>query len=310
MREPTSEAAVATLPATAPARRARRRDGIVWRTLTIPRRYPVFPILLWAIVILMAFLSPWVAPHSPEHQTLTNRLVPPFWAAGGSTEHLLGTDNLGRDILSRIVYGARVTVIVVATTVTLSAAVGTLVGMIAGYFGGVADALLMRLVDFQIALPALLFGVMLASVLQPGLENVVVIIVLFTWAAFARLVRAEVLTLRNQDFVLLSRVAGASWPRIFLKHLFPNVMNTVTVLATLELSVVILFEASLSFLGLGVLPPTVSWGQMLSDGREYMSVAWWLVAFPGLAIFLVALAGNLFGDWLRDRLDPHLRRAA
>jgi peptide/nickel transport system permease protein len=183
------------------------------------------------------------------------------------------------------------------------------VGMLAGYFGGILDALLMRLVDFQIALPALLFGVMLASVLQPGLQNVIVIIVLFSWAAFARLVRAEVLTLRTQDFVLLSRVAGASWRRIFVKHLFPNVLNTVMVLATLELSVVIIFEAALSFLGLGVVPPTVSWGQMLSDGREYMSVAWWLVTVPGVAIFLVALAGNLFGDWLRDVLDPHLRRS-
>lgn len=273
------------------------------------RRYPIFPAVVWVVVLTMALLSPLVAPHDPFEQTLTDRLIPPAWEAGGTWSHPLGTDNLGRDAFSRIVYGARVTVIVVATTVTLSALVGTMIGMLAGYFGGLLDALLMRLVDFQIALPPLLFGVMLASVLKPGLRNVIVIIVLFTWAAFARLVRAEVLTLRGQDFVLLSRVAGASWGRIFVKHLFPNVLNTVMVLATLELSVVIIFEASLSFLGLGVVPPTVSWGQMLSDGREYMSVAWWLVTVPGVAIFAVALAGNLFGDWLRDALDPHLRRS-
>ena len=270
-------------------------------------RWPVVPILVWVAVLVMAVASPLVAPHDPQHQVLVERLIPPVWQDGGSAEHLLGTDNLGRDVFSRLVYGARVTVIVVALAVTLSAIVGTAVGMFAGYFGKTVDAVLMRAVDFQIALPALLFGVMLASVLQPGLRNVVIIIVLFTWAAFARLVRAEVLSLRNQDFVLLSRVAGASWFRIFRKHLFPNVLNTVMVLATLELSVVILFEAALSFLGLGVLPPAISWGQMLSDGREYMSVAWWLVTIPGLAIFAVALSGNVFGDWLRDRLDPHIR---
>lgn len=312
MRDLVPEVAGSEVGLGAP-RAARQKPGargFLWRVLTLPRRYPLFPFTLWGLVLLMAFASPAIAPHSPEHQTLVARLIPPVWDSGGSWDHILGTDNLGRDVLSRIIYGARVTVIVVVTTVTFSALLGTSIGMLAGYFGGVVDALLMRLVDFQIALPPLLFGVMLASVLQPGLQNVVLIIVLFTWAAFARLVRAEVLTLRTQDFVSLSRVAGASWPRIFVKHLFPNVLNTVMVLATLELSVVIIFEASLSFLGLGVVPPTVSWGQMLSDGREYMGVAWWMVAVPGTAIFLVALAGNLFGDWLRDRLDPHLRRSA
>ena len=273
------------------------------------RRYPLIPIAVWLTVLAMALASPLIAPHDPAAQELIARLKPPFWQSGGSTAHLLGTDNLGRDVFSRVVYGSRVTVIVVVVTVAISGVIGTTVGMLAGYFGKTADAVLMRVVDFQIALPALLFGVMLASVLEPGLINVIVIIILFTWAGFARLVRAEVLSLRNQDFVQLSRVAGASWGRIFVKHLFPNVLNTVMVLATLELSVVILFEAALSFLGLGVLPPTVSWGQMLSDGRQFMSVSWWLVAVPGMAIFLVALSGNLFGDWLRDRLDPHTRQS-
>lgn len=274
------------------------------------RRFPIIPVVVWLAVLVMAVASPLVAPHDPATQVLTDRLIPPVWQEGGSTEHLLGTDNLGRDVLSRLVYGARITVIVVALAVTLSALIGTVLGMLAGYFGRWVDPLLMRLVDFQVALPALLFGVMLASVLRPGLRNVIIIIVLFTWATFARLVRAEVLSLRNRDFVQLARVAGSSSRRIFLRHLFPNVMNTVMVLATLNLSVVILFEAGLSFLGLGVLPPEISWGLMLADGREYMSVAWWLVAVPGLAILAVALSGNLFGDWLRDRLDPHLRQRA
>lgn len=273
------------------------------------RRYPVIPITVWVVVLVMAVASPFVAPHDPARQVLVDRLIPPFWQEGGSMDHILGTDQLGRDVLSRLVYGSRVTVIVVVLAVTVSGLIGTVVGMLAGYFGRSVDAILMRLVDFQIALPALLFGVMLASVLKPGLGNVIIIIILFTWAAFARLVRAEVLSLRNQDFVLLSRVAGSSWRRIFTKHLLPNVLSTVMVLATLELSVVILFEAALSFLGLGVLPPTISWGQMLSDGRNFMSISWWLVTIPGLAIFVVALSGNLFGDWLRDRLDPHLRRS-
>jgi peptide/nickel transport system permease protein len=274
------------------------------------RRYPIFPVLIWGTVLAFAVFSPFFATADPVVQSLRERLTPPSWEAGGSSAHLLGTDHLGRDIFSRIVYGSRITVIVVLLTVTASATTGTLIGMFAGYFGGWADAILMRLVDFQIALPALLFGVMLASVLEPSVRNVIIIIVLFTWASFSRLVRAEVLTLREREYVLLARAAGAGWPRIFAHHLLPGVMNTVMVLATLEVSVVIIFESSLSFLGLGIVPPTVSWGAMLAEGREYMSVAWWMVAIPGIAIFSVALAGNLFGDWLRDRMDPHLRRSA
>ena len=250
-------------------------------------RLPIFPGVIWLAVIAFALFAPFIAPHNPATQSLSDRLIPPAWEDGGSTNNLLGTDNLGRDTFSRIIYGSRVTVIVVTLTVTASAGIGTLFGMLAGYFGGVIDALLMRLVDFQIALPALLFGVMLATVLDPGLENVIVIIVLFSWASFARLVRAEVLSLRERDFVLLARIAGAGWPRIFVSHLFPNVLNTVLVLATLEVSSVILFESALSFLGLGVVPPDVSWGMMLADGREYIRVAWWMIMIPGIAIFVV-----------------------
>lgn len=269
----------------------------------------MIPIVIWVVVLAMAIASPILAPHDPVAQDLTARLAPPFWQSGGSLDHILGTDHLGRDVLSRLIYGSRVTVVVVVTAIGAAGAIGVFIGMCAGYFGKKVDAVLMRLVDFQIALPALLFGVMLAAVLTPGLRNVVIIIVLFTWASFARLVRAEVLSLRNVDFVLLSRVAGASWFRIFKDHLLPNVLSTVMVLATLELAAVILFEAALSFLGLGISPPSISWGQMLADGREYMSVAWWLVTVPGVTILAVALSGNVSGDWLRDRLDPMLRRS-
>jgi peptide/nickel transport system permease protein len=272
-------------------------------------RYPVFPLVIWLTVIAFAVASPFFAPHDPFRLSLSERLTPPVWESGGSWDNIFGTDHLGRDIFSRIVYSSRVTVIVISLTVTAAAAIGVFFGMVAGYFGGLLDALLMRLVDFQIALPSLLFAVMLATVLQPGMRNVIFIIIFFFWAAFARLVRAEVLSLRERDFVQLSRVAGAGWVRIFWKHLLPNVFPTIMVIATLEVSGVIIFESSLSFLGLGVTPPTVSWGQMLSEGREYMSVAGWVVMIPGLAIFVVALSGNLFGDWLRDTLDPHLRRA-
>jgi len=279
------------------------------RALRLLVRYPVFPIVIWTVVLVFALASPLMAPHDPFKLSLSERLTPPAWEAGGSMTNLLGTDHLGRDIFSRIVYASRVTVIVVAVTVVATAVVGTFLGMLAGFFGGTIDAVLMRFVDFQIAMPGLLFAVMLATVLEPGLRNVILIIIFFFWAGFARLVRAEVLSLRERDFVALARVAGAGWGRIFLRHLFPNVLSTVMVIATLEISSVIVFESSLSFLGLGVVPPTVSWGQMLAEGREYMSVSWWTVAIPGLAIFVVALSGNLFGDWLRDVLDPHLRRA-
>lgn len=290
-------------------RRRRGRLNDLRRSYQVFVRYPVIPVVIWIFVVLFAVASPQMAPHDPFRLALSDRLIPPAWESGGSLDHLLGTDHLGRDIFSRIVYASRVTVIVVSLTVVAAALIGTFLGLVAGYFGGVFDALLMRLVDFQIALPSLLFAVMLATVLKPGMRNVIFIIIFFFWAAFARLVRAEVLSLRERPFVELSRVAGASWVHIFIRHLLPNVLSTVMVIATLEVSSVIVFESSLSFLGLGVTPPTVSWGQMLAEGREYMTVAWWTVTIPGVAIFIVALSGNLFGDWLRDTLDPHLRRA-
>ena len=273
------------------------------------RDLPLLPIAVLGLVVFAAIFAPQLAPADPRAQSLVDRLTPPFWEEGGSTKNLLGTDHLGRDVLSRLIYGSRVAVIVAVLTIAAAAIVGTLLGLTAGYFGGWADALIMRIVDIQLALPALLFGVLLSAVLGAGLRNVILIIAIWSWAGFARVIRGEVLSLREREFVALARVAGMPWWWILWKHLLPNVFNTVLVLATLDVAVVIVFEASLSFLGLGVVPPTPAWGSMLSEGRNYLTVAWWLITVPGIAIFAVCLSSNLFGDWLRDKLDPRLRQS-
>jgi peptide/nickel transport system permease protein len=276
------------------------------------RRIHGLPYLLCYGAVLLLFVvaglfAPLLAPHDPNQQALTSRLRPPVWQTGGSSDHLLGTDNLGRDVLSRLIYGARISLLVVAVSIPLSMVFGTVLGLLAGYRGGLIDMLLMRAVDIQLAMPAILFAVLLAAVYGPSLRNVLIIIVVWRWAPFARLVRGEVLSLRGRDFVLASHALGAGDRWIMLRHLVPNLINPVVILATLDLAAVILIEASLSFLGVGVPPPTASWGSMVSDGRNYLRIASWMVAVPGLAILLVSLVANLFGDWLRDALDPRLR---
>ena len=277
--------------------------------LGIVRDLPILPLLVLVLVLGSAALAPAIAPADPGAQSLIDRLSPPFWQEGGSSKHLLGTDHLGRDVLSRLLYGSRVAVAVAGLTIAAAALFGTALGLAAGYFGGWIDALIMRIVDIQLALPALLFGVLLSATFGAGLKNVILIIAIWSWAGFARVIRGEVLSLREREFVALARVAGMPWWWILWKHLLPNVFNTVLVLATLDVATVIVFEASLSFLGLGVVPPTPAWGSMLSEGRNYLSVAWWLITIPGIAIFAVCLSSNLFGDWLRDKLDPRLRQA-
>jgi peptide/nickel transport system permease protein len=267
------------------------------------------PTTVLALVLVAAALSPLLAPHDPSAQSLVDRLRPPAWENRGSTTYLLGTDHLGRDVLSRLIYGSRVAVLVAGLTITTAAAVGTITGLVAGYLGGWVDALIMRIVDIQLALPAILFGVLLAAAIGSGLKNVLIIVAAWSWAGFARVIRGEVLSLREREFVTLARVAGMPWWWILWKHMLPNVVNTILVLATLDVAGVILFEASLSFLGIGVPSSTPAWGTALSEGRNYISIAWWLITAPGLAIFAVCLASNLFGDWLRDILDPRLRQA-
>ena len=272
------------------------------------RRVPWIPICIIAIMVSMALFAPLLAPYSPIDQTLRDKLVPPFWVEGGGIDHILGTDAFGRDMLSRLIYGARVSLIVAALALTAGGGVGLLIGIVSGYFGGAVDNALMRLVDAAFTFPAILFALLLAVTMGQGLGTLVLAISLLLWASFARVIRGEVLSLKQRDFVALAKVRGCSSARIMLTHILPNVLNTFMVLVTLNIGVVIIAEASLSFLGAGIPPPTPTWGLMVSDGRGRIAEAWWVSLIPGIAITLLVLSVNVFGDWLRDRLDPRLRQ--
>lgn len=265
------------------------------------------PGILLALFVITGLFAPLLAPDDPEEIVLIERLKPPVWQSSGNWTHPLGTDHLGRDILSRVIYGARISLLVVALTVPPSAIFGTLVGALAGWRLGFFDKLVMRVVDVQLAMPAILFAVLLAATFGPSLRNVVIIIIVWTWSGYARVVRSETLSLREREFVLAARSIGAGGAWILARHILPNVLNAVVIVATLEVASVILIEASLSFLGVGVSLGTPSWGTMVSEGRNFLTIAWWLVGMPGIAIILVSLSGNLAGDWLRDTLDPRLR---
>ncbi len=228
--------------------------------------------------------------------------------AGGSFKYALGTDQLGRDILSRIIYGARISLIVAAVTLGVGGGIGIIIGLLSGYYGGWVDELLMRLVDIILALPLILVALVLVVAVGQSFEMIIAVLALWIWPRFARMVRGEVLQLKNLDYVSLARVAGASTPRILFIHLFPGTINTVIVVATLQVGIVILVEATLSFLGAGVPPPDPAWGSMVADGRNHLVDAWWVATMPGIAILLTVMSLNLFGDWLRDKLDPRLRQ--
>ncbi|MCC6174543.1 MAG: ABC transporter permease [Chloroflexi bacterium] len=258
--------------------------------------------------VLMAFLAPLLAPSDPQEQTLTSRLKPPVWMTGGSSAYVLGADNLGRDIASRLIYGARVSIVVGAATVSACAVLGSVLGAVAGYWRGRLDAALMLVLDIWMAFPSLVLAIALSAALGPSLTNLILALVLTGWVAYCRIIRGEVLSLREREFVLAARVSGATGLRIVAKHLLPNVLAPILVLATLEMATVIIAEAALSFLGLGVQAEQPTWGGMLNDGRQFLRQAWWLATFPGAAISLLVLGINLFGDGLRDALDPRLRR--
>lgn len=266
-----------------------------------------FPILSFSIVIifgLAAVFAPWIVPHDPNHQSFIVSLNPPAWQNGGSLNHILGTDNLGRDLLSRLIYGARLSLTIALFAIVLAGAIGIFLGLLAGYVGGVIDGLIMRVVDAFLAMPFILMALAIVAALGPSTPNIIVIMAITNWPRYARLVRGEVLTIKQSDFVLLARVAGLPSWRIALKHVLPNVANSILVLATLDIGRVIILESSLSFLGVGIQPPDVSWGLMLSDGRSYLGVAWWMTVMAGSAILITVLCVNVFGDWLRDQLDP------
>jgi len=260
-----------------------------------------------ALVVVIAVGAPLITHQSPAGLDIKNRLLPPVWAAGGSAEHVLGTDHLGRDLLSRLAYGARVSLLVGVSAVTVSGVVGVSLGLVAGYYGGHVDDVIMRLADFELAFPFILLAIAILAVLGPGLSKVILVLGLTGWAQYCRLTRAQVLGLRETEFVEAARTIGASTPRILLRHILPNAMAPVIVIASFSVAGVIIAEASLSFLGLGIPPSVPSWGGMLAEGRTYIERAWWLVTFPGMALMLTVLSINVLGDAVRDTLDPRLR---
>lgn len=286
------------------ARRGAGRIGAFWRQLDWPLRVAVLMLVLFVVV---AVFGPWISPYDPLKGSLRARLVPPFWQEGGSWEHLLGTDRLGRDILSRIIAGARISLTVCVLVIAIAGAIGTAIGTIAGYFGGWVDRVLMRLVDLALSFPVILLALLLGAISGPSFTNIIIVISLVLWSQYARMARGETLKIRNEDYVDLARTSGLSDFRIIWRHILPNIAPALIVIATLQVGVVIVLEASLSFLGVGVPPPAPSWGSMVADGRSYITSAWWLCMVPGMAILLTVMSVNLVGDALADRINPALR---
>ena len=288
------------------------RSAIV-RTPEQPRRrlrdIPLVPTTILVGLVLTALFADVVAPYDPTLPLAGAKVFqPPFWMEGGTTNALLGTDFQGRDVLSRLIFGARVSLLVGVTGTAVAGGIGLLLGIVAGYMGGWVDQVVMRVTDAWLALPFLMFAIFLAALMGAGVWNIVVVFGLVYWTRYARVIRGEVLSLREREFIRLAQVAGVSTPKIIVRHILPNVLNTWMVLASLTVGVVIVTEASLSFLGVGVPPPTPAWGLMLAEARSTLMVGyWWLTVLPGVCISAVVLAANLFGDWLRVRLDPQRR---
>jgi len=291
-------ASTAVVLAEAPRRASRRLAS-----------FPMVPVAIIAFIVFVALGANVLAPHNPEVGSLGMRFKPPAWQAGGTAQYLLGTDHLGRDVLSRLIFGARVSLVVGFTAVIVAGLLGVALGILAGYLGGWVDEVIMRLTDSWLALPALTFAIFLAAVMGPSEMNIIIVLAAVYWTRYARVIRGEVLSLKEREFVRLAIIAGCSRLTIMRRHILPNVINSAVVLATLMLGVVIVTEAALSFLGVGVPPPKPAWGLMLADGkRGLMAGYWWLTVLPGLCIMLLVLAANLLGDWLRVKLDPQLRQ--
>jgi ABC-type dipeptide/oligopeptide/nickel transport system permease subunit len=288
-----------------PADRPRERPG-TWRRLA---RNPLALVggLILLVVVGSAVLAPWIAPHDPAKQTLLRRFTPPVWAKGGHAAHPLGTDQVGRDILSRIIHGARLSLLVGVTAVVVSVLVGVTIGLVSGFAGGRVDTVLMTVVDVTLSFPQLLLALAFVAALGPSLVTIILVLGLTGWERYARVVRAEVLALREKDFVEAARALGVGAGRVIVRHLLPNTFSSIVVLSTLQVAQAILQEAALSFLGVGSGRTYPTWGTMIALGRDFVSVAWWLATFPGLAILLTVLAINLVGDRLRDALDPRVR---
>ena len=297
-------AAIAT-PIATPSTRMRRRD--YWLRRLWKLRLGVLGGLVVLGMCLVAILAPVIAPYDPLKQDLGARLVPPFWDAAGSWAHPLGTDRVGRDTLSRLMWGARVSLATGALATTLSLAIGVVLGILAGYYSGLVDSFVGGLVNLWLAFPFILLAMAIVAVLGPSFANMIVALGLTTWPIFTRVVRSEVLRARQQDYVTAATMLGARDRRIMGRHIFPMLVNSVIVLGSLEVARLIILESFLSFLGLGVQPPEASWGNMLAEARQYILQMWWLVTLPGLALFVTTLGINLSGDALRDLLDPRLK---
>lgn len=272
----------------------------------IENRGALFGLVVVLLAILVFIFAEFFAPHDPLKQDLNLRLLPPVWLEGGRLSYFFGTDALGRDIFSRIIYGTRISLVVGVGAVFAGGSIGIFFGIVTGYFGGWIDDVVMRLADVQLSFPALVLTIAIMSVLEPSLINIIIVLSISSWMQFARIVRSQVLSLREMEFIEAERATGAKTSFIMIRHLLPNVLSSAVVVATFAMAQVIIAEASLSFLGIGVPPPTPSWGNMLAEGRNYLASAWWLATFPGLAIMLTLQGINLLGDGLRDILDPRL----
>ena len=277
------------------------------RRLDVLKRYPISSIVILGLIGFMAVFAPLIAPHDHLIGELRDRHIPPV-LVGGDTNHILGTDSLGRDILSRLIYGSRISVIVGVVTLIIGGGFGTIMGLISGYAGGWVDEIIMRIVDMWLGLPFLLVAILASVTIGASERTVMILLALLAWTGFVRLVRADVLVIKTLDYVASARVAGASDFRIIFKHIFPGTVSTILVVASLNVGGLILAEAGLSFLSVGIPDPIPTWGKSVSEGRSYLETSWYISFWPGFAIFLTVMSLNFFGDWLRDRLDPRLRQ--
>ena len=300
----SAERATATIPDLLPSRRPSAR---VWQLI---RSWPVIPAVILTLLATFAVFAPLLANQDPEKGNLRVRIVPPVWLEGGSREHLLGTDQQGRDIWSRIVYGTRISLLIATIVLSAGAVGGTALGIMSGYYGGLVDEILMRMVDLTFAMPFILVALVVVIVLGQSMEIIIILLIVFSWGAFARQARGETLALKEREYVAGARVAGASSLYLMFRHILPGLINTIIVMSSLTVGQLILAEAVLSFLGLGIPPPTPAWGAMVADGRDYIATAWWITFFPGLMIFLTVVGFNFLGDWLRDYFDPRLRQVS
>ncbi len=291
------------------------REGFFRRTVTLFRRWPVISIVIISVLAFVAIFAPVISPQSPIESNLYDRNAPPFWYTEWYEEndrvtrtYIFGADPIGRGVLSRLLHGARISMLVVVVAMVSGTVIGTALGLISGYAGGIIDEIITRLVDIWLGFPFIMLALIVAVTIGPGIAVMMGLLALVAWPPFVRNVRAEVLTLRERDFVALARISGASSFRILMRHILPGVLNTVMVIATLRIGQLILTESFLSFIGAGIPPPAPTWGGIIADGREYLRDAWWVSVFAGIAIGLTVLALNFLGDWMRDTFDPRLRQ--